>query len=95
MKNMLLYRLATIYTSDEVITKGPGKIFEISNSQNIKYFYEVLFDWRNNFNKIVFFLFQDLIEKEEILFVKVLSRLLMLRREFSKEVVGSFFKIIA
>jgi hypothetical protein len=32
MKNMLLYRLATIYTSDEVITKGPGKIFEISNS---------------------------------------------------------------
>lgn len=77
-----------IYTLDQVFSKGIGKIFDMSSMQNSKFLFEMLFDLVNE-KQIT------LAESDEYLFVKMLSSLLIVKREYSLEIVGSFIKLVA
>lgn len=86
---LLLLRLTTLYTCQEII-KAPGSLMEVDEKGIIVIFYQILLDSIK----------LDIICKEygineKKLFVTLMEKIFIEKRQFSMETVSSFIKVLS
>lgn len=85
----LLMRFTTLYTYQEII-KAPGNLLEIDEKGIIMIFYKILLDTIKNPD-----IWKEYGPNEKKMFVTLMQKIFVEKRQFSMETVASFIKLIS
>ena len=87
-QKLLLQRLTTLYTCQEII-RAPGTVLEVDEKGIIMIFYQILLDSINNSSVIA-----EYSINEKKIFITLMDKIFIEKRQFSMETVASFVKVI-
>lgn len=86
-KSLLLTRLTTLYSFQEII-RVQGSLIEVDEKGMIKIFYQILLDTIKNEH-----ILNEYSHNEKQIFVKLIEKIFVEKRQFSMETVASFIKL--
>ena len=89
LEKLLLLRLTTLYTYQEII-RAPGNLMEVDEKGIIIIFYQILLDSIKNEN-----ICKEYGVNEKKMFVTLMQKIFIEKRLFSMETVGSFVKVMS